>query len=72
MRAWRLTLIVQDSRIYERVVIVVCGCKWGPLLKCRGNLHVEETLEEDVQWWCVWRLVAGRRSGGRSVRASII
>ena len=44
--AWRLTLIVQDGRIYGRVVFIVCECKWGPLLKCRGSLHVVETLRE--------------------------
>ena len=46
MFAWRLTLIVQDGRIYGRVVFIICECKWGPLLKCRGSLHVVETLRE--------------------------
>jgi hypothetical protein len=46
----RLTLIVQDTRICERVVFIACKRKGGPLLKCRGSLHVEKTLEKGV--WC--------------------
>jgi hypothetical protein len=52
MSARRLTLLVQDSRTCEKVVFVACERKRGPLVKCRGNLHVEKPLEKDVRCGC--------------------